>query len=145
MGKLVILSVLFFSISVESAKAQRFFDQFLWKNRLVLVIDNSAARPNELKQFMAFYKMEAENKNRDLIFVTLTNNKTFLGFQEITETPQDLLKQLSLNPSFKGVLLLGKDGGIKFKSNSFTNPEDIYALIDRMPMRKQEIILKKKQ
>lgn len=145
MGKLVILSVLFFSISVESIKAQRFFDQFLWKNRLVLVIDNSATRPNEIKQFMAFYKNEAENKNRDLILITLTNNKTFLGFQTITENPQDLLKQLRLKPSFNGVLLLGKDGGIKFKSNSFTNPEDIYALIDSMPMRKQEVKLKKEQ
>lgn len=145
MGKFVLLSVLVLITIVESVTAQSFLDRFLWKNRVVLVVDHNVAHPKQMVQFMAFYKKKAENKDRDLVLLGLTKNQTFLGFEVLSVPPEDLLKQLRLGPAFQGMLLLGKDGGIKLKSTSFTNPEDVYTLIDGMPMRKQEVKLKKKQ
>lgn len=37
------------------------------------------------------------------------------------------------------VLLIGKDGGVKYRSGTVTEPETLHALIDRMPMRRREM------
>jgi hypothetical protein len=36
------------------------------------------------------------------------------------------------------VLLVGKDGGVKFRSEGLVLARDLFALIDTMPMRRQE-------
>jgi hypothetical protein len=37
------------------------------------------------------------------------------------------------------VLLVGKDGTVKLSKNTIVAMDDIYALIDKMPMRQHEI------
>ncbi len=37
------------------------------------------------------------------------------------------------------VILIGKDGGVKLRENSFVEQEKIFALIDTMPMRQAEM------
>jgi hypothetical protein len=42
------------------------------------------------------------------------------------------------------VILMGKDGGIKLRRQSQTKLTDIFALIDAMPMRREEMRQKRK-
>ncbi len=44
-----------------------------------------------------------------------------------------------INPNLFTLMLVGKDGGEKFSTNTVITSIKLYSLIDKMPMRKQEI------
>nr|MBC7611761.1 DUF4174 domain-containing protein [Pseudopedobacter sp.] len=46
---------------------------------------------------------------------------------------------LKINPNLFTLVLVGKDGGQKFSSNTIISSNKLYGLIDQMPMRKQEM------
>ncbi|MBU0697788.1 MAG: DUF4174 domain-containing protein [Bacteroidetes bacterium] len=46
---------------------------------------------------------------------------------------------LKINPNLFTLVLVGKDGGQKFSSNTLISSNKLYGLIDQMPMRKQEM------
>lgn len=49
------------------------------------------------------------------------------------------LAGFSLATNFEGVLLIGKDGGIKLKKPFIVKPQTIFDLVDSMPMRRAEM------
>ena len=51
----------------------------------------------------------------------------------------DLRKEFRIVPHQLTVVLIGKDGGEKFRSNDPVTIEKLDALIDAMPMRQQEV------
>ena len=50
-----------------------------------------------------------------------------------------LREQLELKPGKFSLTLVGKDGGVKRREESPVEMQEIYGLIDGMPMRKQEM------
>jgi hypothetical protein len=46
---------------------------------------------------------------------------------------------LKINPNLFTLVLIGKDGGVKFSSNKIITSTKLYGIIDQMPMRKQEM------
>ena len=55
------------------------------------------------------------------------------------QTAASLRKHFDLTPKAFALILLGKDGGIKLKRNDRVKLDEIFALIDSMPMRKDEM------
>lgn len=51
----------------------------------------------------------------------------------------ELYSAYKINQKLFTLLLIGKDGGIKYSSNKTINSAKLYSLIDQMPMRKQEM------
>ena len=43
------------------------------------------------------------------------------------------------------IILIGRDGGEKYRTNQLTTTTQLFALIDAMPMRKAEVWKKKNQ
>lgn len=60
---------------------------------------------------------------------------------EVVTPISDRKKYVSLSKQGKGfhIILIGKDGGEKFRSNEVTSAATLFALIDAMPMRKHEM------
>lgn len=50
-----------------------------------------------------------------------------------------LHKKYAIKPGQFAIILIGKDGGEKFRSFAVVQPETLFALIDSMPMRKAEM------
>lgn len=50
-----------------------------------------------------------------------------------------LYKKYKADPAKFTVVLVGKDGGEKYRSNKVLQPAELFAIIDAMPMRKQEM------
>lgn len=48
-------------------------------------------------------------------------------------------KKYEVKPGQFTIILIGKDGGEKFRSYTVVKPETLFALIDGMPMRKAEM------
>lgn len=115
---LIILSLLVYS----SAVGQN-LNQFLWKNRLLILVGNTNSK-GLVKQKNLFEKNKETLNERDIL---------------VFEATEQLKNQLNIDNSFQGVLLLGKDGTIKLKKNFVVSIEEIIVLIDGMPMRKAEL------
>ena len=73
-----------------------------------------------------FEEAAAELKERDMLLL------------EIEPNNQELVK-FSLSENFEGVLLIGKDGGLKASYKLLVKPKTLFDLVDSMPMRKAEM------
>ncbi len=111
------------------ASAQE-LDDYIWKNRLVLIVSSDLNKDNPKKQMDLLRKERKALEERDMLVLPLT-----------TDTHQ--LNRYQLPKDFEGILLIGKDGGLKFQDNFITKPSILFTLVDGMPMRKAEIRRKK--
>lgn len=114
-------------------------DTYQWKNRVLLLKDtdlNSDWLSAQLKRLQLNQK---ELDDRDLLLFLLNDNSVYDANQSLTELQSVvIIKKYNLS-DFKGLVLIGKDGGIKLKEKFIVNPSTIFELIDEMPMRISEL------
>ena len=101
--------------------------QYLWKNRIILTFDEDEDYPDLIKLKVEMKENECEVLNRDLLHFHFSNDGK-IG-NHITTNDQ----------SFR-ILLIGKDGGIKYESNQYVSLIQLFKLIDSMPMRQDEMV-----
>lgn len=87
------------------------------------------------EQLKAFDDLEEEIKDRDLVLLCF--NGKYLLDQRLQKTSYQLTSNIDVE--FQGILLIGKDGGIKLKRPFLVDPKKIFEIIDSMPMRKAEM------
>ncbi|MEM6894300.1 MAG: DUF4174 domain-containing protein [Bacteroidota bacterium] len=102
------------------------WDTYRWKNRLIILVAAEESSTLLKEQHEAFKKNPEALTERDLLLF------------EVNSSAQTLSK-FSLKPNFEGVLLVGKDGGLKFQSPFPVDPKTIFDRIDSMPMRQAEM------
>lgn len=132
--KPLITIVVLLSMCIPTAQAQS-INTLKWKKRVLLLMEPKGDLSLCKKQLLAFKGLDEEIRERDLILLC------YNGKQLLDEKLEVTSYQLSSNPDpgFQGVLLLGKDGGVKLKEPFVIEPRTIFQLIDRMPMRKAEM------
>lgn len=82
------------------------------------------------QQLQLLQEAKEEVEERDLRIITV-------------EKKSKLYETYKVNPGGYAVILVGKDGGEKYRAAELTTANTIFALIDAMPMRRAEI--KRKQ
>jgi hypothetical protein len=119
------------SFSYSKPKIPR---DFQWKNR-ILILDNY--RNDSL---WSDETLAVEIQNRKLIIFHFVDGKLInTNFQEEIDSFK-FLEKLKYKPDSKSAwALLGLDGGVKNSGYEFPLPEEIFKLIDSMPMRQSEI------
>lgn len=127
-------------VPVLSNKAMTTVDDYKWKNRLLLV---SAPKEDATyqDQMQLFKEQQAGFNERDLLVVQLLAEGTsFINNQPIdAELATQIRKRFNVAPQEFQVILVGKDGTAKRRDRSPISPEIIFAEIDAMPMRQQEM------
>lgn len=117
------------------------FDQFKWKNRLLFLFASERNDPffRDLRREISDRKSEVGD--RDLvIFEILESGSSRMDTTHIDpRTAASLREHFDIQPKTFMLILLGKDGGIKLKRNDRVKLEEIFSLIDSMPMRKDEM------
>ncbi|MEM6662569.1 MAG: DUF4174 domain-containing protein [Pseudomonadota bacterium] len=99
-------------------------DDYRWQHRPILVF--AASEDPRLKQQMGRFDAAAEDlADRDNILIVDTEPASAL--------------RARFRPADFTVILVGKDGGEKFRRNGLVDPDELNALIDTMPMRLQEM------
>lgn len=89
-------------------------------------------------QLRLFSEFEQEITDRDLIIFIFDGK--IIRDSTLKKIAFDV--QSIPNKDFQGVLLIGKDGGVKFKEKFLVDPAIVFELIDSMPMRQREIKIK---
>ena len=129
------LMISFMSISMSYASEKiilkAYINSFAWEKRIVLFISKSkyVYFINETDNF--FKKNKCENDNRNLKYIRIVG---------------DEVKKYNISEKFKnkyGMWLIGYDGQIKSYSSDISLLKEIYNVVDKMPLRKEEIIKQK--
>ena len=103
-------------------------DHYLWKNRVILLFDSSSQLGEAKAQLKVLNSAQKELIERDVIVLQIPRNEQV-----------NLLQQLKITNDFSGLVLLGKDGGVKLKQRYVVETKTLFALIDAMPMRRAEM------
>lgn len=112
--------------------------EYRWKNRIIILVSETANEKFD-KQRDELLEKERELEDRDLILLVLNKRSFEFTFTEGVHIDQEKLKkELMIDTSFEGVVLIGKDGGVKMREAFHVRPQKIFDLIDSMPMRRAE-------
>ena len=129
----LLISFMSISMSYASEKIilEDYINSFAWEKRIVLFISKSkyVYFINETDNF--FIKNKCENDNRNLKYIRIVG---------------DELKKYNISEKFKnkyGMWLIGYDGQIKSYSSDISLLKEIYNIVDKMPLRKKEILEQK--
>ncbi|MEM0932723.1 MAG: DUF4174 domain-containing protein, partial [Bacteroidota bacterium] len=109
-------------------------DNYLWKKRVVIVFSPFDNHPKVKEQLDAFKPFSREIEDREMIIL----------IPQRAERPK-LLERFRLDNDYVGLILVGKDGGVKLKQKLVVTPKTLFDLIDAMPMRRAELRNKSKK
>lgn len=84
--------------------------------RVVLLQSQDPVHLNNQREL--FDRSPRDYEDRDLVIVS--------GLED------DILEKYEMDNEFD-LILIGKDGGVKYRSHGVTSPEKIYSIIDQMP------------
>lgn len=138
----VALTVLLISSALGSAIATAAeLSDYRWQRRPLLVFAPSQSDPRLAETLTRIEATRCDFDARDMVLgQVLTAGPNTLDGQPVdAEESQRLRAQFSIDANAFSVVLIGKDGGEKLRVAEVPDLQRIYAVIDGMPMRSNEI------
>jgi hypothetical protein len=151
MQKAILLALMMIPLlsigSSRIAKAMSIdLSQFRWKNRLLFLFapDNHHPLFEALHDSLSAQKPEVADRDI-IVFKVLESGQSRMDMDLLEPQSADFLrKRFNVSRGQFTVILVGKDGGVKLNRQEKTELQDIFVLIDAMPMRQEEMRQKKK-
>ena len=97
-----------------------------WEKRPVLIFASSGEDPDYPRQMTLLQQAAQALAERDIVVLSDLDPRT----------PSPLRQ--GFQPGGFKLVLVGKDGGVKLERDSVLSPDELFAVIDRMPMRMRE-------
>lgn len=116
-------------------------NQFQWENRIIVMFaEHSESEPYQ-RQMNEFESHPEELRDRDLILISVFEEECAILNDEIISdsSAETIRSRLSPPDESYSIFLIGKDGGVKLEQNDFLAPDELFRVIDRMPMRQREM------
>lgn len=142
MNKILIFLIITFCFTSIMAFSQNIEipGPYKWEKRILLIFsaEESAIQKEQLE---VFQRHQEGLKERDLVIFEIkeANVDHPDGRQYGAEAADKLRNQYKIPKDQFSVILIGKDGSEKLRQNEVLSAEKLFAVIDSMPMRKQEI------
>ena len=115
-------------------------DAYRWQNRIVVIFADQDTREDLARQYQMMLIESDGMRDRDLIVVTVETDLVEIdGVANPTIRADRLRDAFNVPKQGYSTLLVGKDGGVKLRSRQPVTTEDLFALIDGMPMRQREM------
>ena len=130
------MSFIGLSFHAKAQETMKGIQAYQWKHRLILLFSPSSDYQPLIEQ--------QQRLNRD---TTALIERDLLVFGILSDTEHDreaksssgLRQQFGVAANSFAIILIGKDGGEKLRRHAPIATEELFALIDAMPMRRQEI------
>lgn len=115
-----------------------------WQARVLIIKTTDSTSSIYINQLKEFKNSFDELNERKLIVYHIVNSKysaiSYINSERKSGIVSNQLHKNILNSeSHFEVLLIGLDGGVKLKQDKVVSKTELFALIDSMPMRKNEI------
>lgn len=138
----LMLIVLVVSTALGSATAVAAeLSDYRWERRPLLVFAPTGSDPRLVETLSRIEASRCDFVSRDMVIglVVSEGNSTLDGQAITVEESQQLMSQYAIGENAFSVILIGKDGGEKLRRNEVPDLDEIYAVIDGMPMRSREM------
>ena len=115
---------------------------YAWNNRVLVVFADEPSKQLDAQR-SELAGQERELADRDMVVFAVIGDRQIVPLFGDAPPSDEASKirqkfDVPLHAPF-AVLLIGKDGGVKWRDQRPARPEELFALIDTMPMRKQEM------
>ncbi len=134
----VLFLIVVFALMSSKIKAQD-LDVYQWKNRIILLKSNTFESDWLQAQLKRLNADRTQLEEREVLLLIITDDLVYNDRKQIMDLSADTIISTYDLSDFNGLVLIGKDGGLKLKEAFIVNPKEIFSLIDSMPMRKTEI------
>ena len=141
LGRFSIITVILLALFAQIVQAsENYFlkveknttlENFEWTQRPIVIFANSDKDPNFISQMELLSEDLSALKERDIIVLVDTKPSNYSSLRK------------RLRPHGFALILIGKDGQVKLRKPSPWNIREIARVIDKMPIRQQEIARKK--
>lgn len=111
-----------FSITMNAQE----LSEYRWKKRLVIMVSSNFDDSKPTTQFRMFKESSQKLEERDMVVLKIDSNS-------------EKLSNFNIEEDFEGVMLVGKDGGLKAQYPYIVDPIKLFDLVDSMPMRRSEM------
>lgn len=133
----IFITLVFASMTMLQAQ---YLSKHRWKDRLVLLLSDDLANPELRKQQQVLKGLKHELKDRKIVVYTVTPEFLYTGLKEMNKNRNyTIYREYKKGKASFQVVLLGLDGGVKLREKRAVKPEELFGLIDRMPMRRAEL------
>jgi len=115
-------------------------DAWAWKHRVVVVFAPDTLNTSLSEQRNALAGTEASIADRHMSVIEIVEGKAraVMGAR-LDVSAHEMKEFLRKDDDRFEVFLLGKDTGVKLRSATPVTGDDLFSLIDTMPMRRQEM------
>ena len=126
-----------FALASSQAFAMDSLSDLKWKNRVVIIF-GASTDPEASQQTVAIKEQTSELADRDMVVLRVSGDGVHpvYGKSPRVVDAQALKKDVGVEDDGFHVVLIGKDGGVKLRSERPVGGLEMFDLIDRMPMRK---------
>lgn len=139
---LILIAVLsLLGMSCARADVQQLFENYLWEKRIILVFAPDREHEFLKQQVNILDRNENGLKNRDIIRWVFINHDLVSvdgkHMPHLGTTP--FYEAFKINPKEFAFILIGKDGEEKLRRNNVVEIEELFSIIDQMPIRQREM------
>ena len=144
--RLILISLIMTTLGTAwgtAAMGSETLDQLKWEKRPLLLFAKSRSFAPLDKQVDLLRQYRPDLEDRDMVVLSTTGRQetnAAIGYFPIARgTARQLRRQFE--PAERGltVILVGKDGTEKGRWQQIVEPQDLFDIIDSMPMRQQEM------
>ena len=105
-------------------------DSLRWQNRVVLILSERSDDPRIAEQQRIFASQSQGLTERDMKVFSVTAD---------SEEGRQLQHRVHASGKPFVIILIGKDGSVKLRKERPVEVDELFKLIDRMPMRQEEM------
>lgn len=131
----MILRVLLLLVLMSGTIEAQELDKHRWEHRLLVVFTSEFNTAEVQEQLEVLELAKGDLEDRKLKVYTISEDKFRFGF---TEIDHPVTKKRNITKPFE-IVLIGLDGGEKYRSDEVQPMETFNELIDQMAMRRNEI------
>ncbi len=116
-------------------------DDYRWEHRVIILFTDELDDSDYLELKSQILERPEEISDRDLKVITISEMGSSLISGELIneKSAEQLRDRLNSDENPFRVILIGKDGGVKMDRTEKVSLTEINSIIDRMPMRRQEM------
>ena len=110
---------------------------FKWRNRVLVLVENGG-----IDLLSSIIENKQKFEERDFVVVLVRDKKSYIDGQEMSEKfTKSVFRKIKHSRKNHSLFLIGKDGEVKHSYLESTYLKTIFSDVDRMPMRKYEMLL----
>ncbi|RNC80082.1 MAG: DUF4174 domain-containing protein [Balneola sp.] len=143
MNPAFLLLCITFSMTLYSSINAQNLSNHRWENRVLILVTDDLENEYYQKQLKELEGNEEKLKERKLTIYRVWEGQYKIGLEDqngwYSVLDDNFSKLTTLSDSEFEIILIGLDGGVKVRETETIEVEKLFAIIDSMPMRAQEI------